>query len=205
MKKLQNYIFEKEVKKHLLLQEKTQKWVDFQNISTILLLFESDYTEKNPFIKDVITTLNENGKKVTAWGYVQKDKSTKPNLPQFKILGKKCVDWLKRPKENYLQELFENNYDLLIDLTIDPIIPLQYIGLYSNALLKTGLNRPSNHFYDFKIILPALSTTEEKGEKNKEQQPQETEQPDFFSNNINEQNLFKEIFFYLKKIQTNDY
>lgn len=201
MKKLQNFIFEKRAKKHLLSQNETQKWVDFQHSNTIILLFESDYTEKNAYIKDVIATLDRSGKKVSAWGYVRKSQSARPILPQFKILGNKCVDWLMRPNEAYLRELSEKSYDLLIDLTINPIIPLQYISLLCNAPMKIGLNRPSNHFYNFKIILPELTSPEKSEMDNKTNQ--DTKQPVIFENN-NEQKLFEEIIFYLKKIQTND-
>ena len=51
MKKLNQYILKRRVAKFLKETNRAKRYVDYKNASTILLIFESDYIEKNRFIR----------------------------------------------------------------------------------------------------------------------------------------------------------
>ena len=203
MKKLNQYIFRKRTEKHLQTAIRNRRFVNYENANTVLLLFESDYIEKNRYIRKVITQLVADGKKVTGWGYIDNKKATTAQLPSFKIMDKSSINWLECPKEQLLKELCEDEYDLLIDLSLNDHLPLQYICLYANAAFKTGMSRTSDDILDFKIkITPSISDEMEADMKDENKVEFEDLNENMF--HTDQQFLFEQITFYLKNIQTKD-
>lgn len=203
MKKLNQYIFKRRAAKHLLLSARKKRWVDYNKANTILLLFESDYIEKNRFIRKIIETLNADGKKVSAWGFLDKKITNTAILPSFRILDRSTIDWLECPKEPFLRELAENEYDMLIDLTLQDVLPLQYVCLYANASFKTGMSRTMDDIIDFKIIIPPPITSEFHSE-NEEEDNIEFKDLNETLFHTDQQFLFEQIIHYLKNIRSKD-
>ncbi|HPT42570.1 MAG TPA: hypothetical protein PLH52_01870 [Paludibacteraceae bacterium] len=203
MKKLNQFLFKRRSAAHFAATDRNRRFVNYENANTVLLLFESDYIEKNRYIRKVIEQLAADGKKVTAWGYLYNKKATTANLPSFKIMDKSTVDWFECPKDQLLKELREETYDLLIDLTLTDHLPLQYICLYANAAFKTGMSRNIDNILDFKINIPLPENTETVSETT------EDNKSDFEDLNesmfhTDQQFLYELIIFYLKNIQTTD-
>ena len=67
-------------------------------------------------------------------------------------------------KSTLLQERFPDAvyYDLLIDLTTHPMLPLRYLAMYADADFKVGLNLGEG-IHDMLLSLPDL--TPEQGEE----------------------------------------
>lgn len=202
MRKLNQFIFKRRSAKHLQQCTRKRQWIDYEQAKTILLLFESDYIEKNRFIRQAIDSLAKDGKRVSAWGFLDKETTNTAILPSFKILDRSSVDWLERPKEPFLRELAEAEFDLLIDLTQHDIIPLQYVCLYADARLKMGMShRTMNDLLDFCISMPSPET--------ETRQAQITEDDNGNFNHLNEtpfhskqQFLYEQIIHYLKTIRS---
>ncbi len=203
MKKLNQYIFKRRVSKFLKETGRTKRYVDYRNANTILLLFVSDYIEKNRFIRKAIELLTVDGKKVFAWGFLDKKMTSTAILPTFKILDRSSIDWFGCPKAPYLKELMENEYDMLIDLTLSDYLPLQYACLYANASLKTGESRSMDEILDFVIKIPQPDPQEmpENDEERRKIEFQDLNESLFHTD---QQYLFEQLIFYLKKIKTND-
>ena len=187
LEKLISYIFSRHAKRNINHTDCEKKFVNYSDAKTVLLLFESDFMEKNIAIRNIIRTMNAEGKKVTAWGYIDKKLVNTPILPDFRILNNQDLDFFRKPKEQFLQEIAELNFDLLIDLTVREIIPLQYLALHSNATLKTGLKKNKIPIYDFMIEI-----------HNNHNETSESE------SELNARYIFNQILFYLKSIQTKD-
>lgn len=66
------------------------------------------------------------------------DKTTLP-FEKLEIIYRKDLNWYYRPKQMTLGVC-----DLLIDLTLKPVLPLQFLTLMSNATLKVGADQPWN-------------------------------------------------------------
>lgn len=203
MKKLNQFLFKRRSATHLAATDRNRRFVNYENANTILLLFESDYIEKNRYIRKVIEMLTGDGKKVKAWGYLYNKKATTANLPSFKIMDKNSVDWFECPKEQLLKELREETYDLLIDLTLTNHLPLQYICLYANAAFKTGMSRNIDNILDFKIKIPLQENIETFSE-NIEDNKSDFEDLNESMFHTDQQFLYELIIFYLKNIQTTD-
>ena len=189
-KKLNNYLFKKRAQKYLSLTPREHHFVNYKKAKTILLLFESDYSEKNLSVRRIINQMRLDGKKVSAWGFIDKKEVDTAILPDFRILHHKQTDFFHKPLISYLNELQYNEFDLLIDLSVTPIIPLEYLALYALASFKTGIRKTEVPMYDFVLDVKNLQT--------------ETESEEQFENPVDETYLYNQIIFYLKSIQTTD-
>lgn len=190
MKKINSFIFQRRAKKYLINNVRERRFVNYDKAKNILLLFESDFSEKNPQIRKMIHKLQQDGKKISAWGFVNKKEVLTSILPDFRILHHKEADSFKKPLPSYLNELENQEFDLLIDLTLNPIIPLQYIAMYANASCKTGIRKSKLPIYDFVLDVENFATSPIADESMESQ--------------IDQTYLFNQIIFYLKSIQTND-
>ncbi len=187
MKELNNYLFNKRAQKYLNTTVRERKFINYSQAKTVLLLFESDFYEKNPVILKIIADLQQDGKKVCSWGYIDKKEASTSIMPDFRILNHKQTDFFKRPQESYINELENYEYDLLIDLSIEPHISLQYMALYANVACKTGIRKNDLPIYDFMIDVKNVETPEDTNESP-----------------VDQLYVYNQIIFYLKSIQSND-
>ncbi len=146
----------------------------YDNVRSVLVLYESDFIEKNTVVKAIRDELLKQDKDVVLWGFCDKKEITSLVLPQSRIMGRRDINILGAPKEDIIADLQKRQYDLLIDLTQRPVLPLRYVAMYARADFRAGLNM-EGATHELLINTP----------------PQET--PQF---------LFEQIVKYLKMIQT---
>lgn len=128
----------------------------------VMLIYESDPLERNDAIKTIRQDLLKRQMDVTMWGYVEKKEINSLVLPQSRILGLQDYNFLGKPRDYVLNDLQAEHYDLLIDLTTRPLLPLRYIAMYTNADFKAGLNLGEG-IHDMLLSLPNFSP--EQGEE----------------------------------------
>ena len=119
----------------------------------VLIIYESDVLERNDAMKTIRQDLLRRQMDVTMWGYVEKKEITSLVLPQSRILGLQDYNWLGKPRDYVIKDLQANRYDLLIDLTTRPLLPLRYLTMYAQADFKAGLNLGEG-LHDMLISLP---------------------------------------------------
>ncbi len=122
----------------------------------IIILYESDGLERTDNIKTIRQELLRRQMDVTMWGYVEKKEITTLILPQSRILGLNDYNLLGKPRDYVLTDLQAEHYDLLIDLTTRPLLPLRYLALFTNADFKVGMNLGEG-IHDMLISLPDFS------------------------------------------------
>ena len=120
----------------------------------VLLLYESDILEKNPEVKEIIRRLMHEERDVTAWGYLDVKNPRSAILPQSRVLGRRDITFLHDLKQSVQEELRERQYDLLIDLTEHPCLPLHYAAMYAQAAFKTGRHIVEG-IHDLMVDMPA--------------------------------------------------
>jgi len=184
---INNFLFKKRAQNYLNTTEREHRFVSYDKAKTVLILFESDYNEKNPNIRKIIQSLQQDGKKVSAWGFIDKKEVTSAILPDFRILHHQQTDFFHKPDPAFFRELENLQFDLLIDLSLQLHYPLEYIALYANAYCKTGLRKTELPIYDFMLDMESIKSTMDEEE-----------------NPIDEIYLYNQIIFYLKSIQTTD-
>lgn len=172
--KLSDWIFNYIRKKN---PRQTHCFPDWNRVKTILILFESDITEKNLNIKQIIKELQQDGKDVTAWGYVDNKRAQSGILRDYRILAQQDINIFRKPKEWHLKDFQRMHFDVVIDLSINDLLPLQYLMLYADANFKTGKQTKEPYMADFMVMNG------------------DNDDPTF---------LFDQIIHYLKNIRSND-
>jgi len=190
MFKINTYLFNTRAQKYMSITPREHRFVSYKKAKTILLLFESDYSEKNQNIHNIINELQHDGKKVTAWGFIDKKEIATAIYPDFRILHHKQTDFSHKPLVSFVNELQNLKFDLLIDLTTKQVIPLEYLALYANASFKAGIRKTKLPIYDFILDIDSV--------------PIETESTEPSETTVDENYLYNQIIFYLKSIQTTD-
>lgn len=136
------------------------EYKSYDAVRSFFILYESDWLERNAEIKQMIRQIRDDGKSVVAWGYCDKKDIQAPNLPESRILGPKNMNLWDKPLPDVLQDLGRRQFDVLIDLTTQPLLPLQYIAMYAPAALRIG-SRAEDGVYDMVIPMPADAAPED--------------------------------------------
>ena len=187
LKILDEFIFRLSAKRHLKVAVRERRFVTYKKAKSVFLLFESDFLEKNKEMRSIIQSLQQDGKKVVAWGFLDKKDVSTSLMPDFRVLNHEQTNFFDCPKSMFLSELDALEFDLLIDLTLQPILPLQYMALYAKASCKVGIRKSELQLYDFILEVDGLLAEKEAiGEK------------------LDQKELFNQIIFYLKSIQSSD-
>lgn len=171
--KLKDYIFRHYLKRQ---PQRHATFPDYDNIRSVLILFESDFQERNLTIKAFKEQLSKEEKEVVIWGYVDKKDISSAILPYSRIIGKNDVTIFETVKDDILTDLQRREFDLMIDLTQNHCLPLHYLAMHARAQFKAGLDLMDG-IHDFRMHMV----------------PQQT--PNF---------LFDQIIYYLKNIHSND-
>ena len=182
MNKLKQYIFEYLRKKQ---EPRNPRFPHFDQPLKVMIIYESDVLERNDAIKSIRQDLLRRQMDVTMWGYVEKKEITTLILPQSRILGVDDYNLLGKPRDYVLTDLLAEHYDLLIELTTRPLLPLRYLAMYTDADFKVGMNLGEG-IHDMLISLPDLS-------------PEQGEEAE-----IEASWLYHQILSYLTTIKSND-
>ena len=160
MNKIKQFVFEYLRKR---MPERATRFPHLDQPLKLIIIYESDVLERNDAIKTIRQELLRKQMDVTMWGYVEKKDIQTLILPQSRILGVNDYNFLGKPRDYVLNDLLAEHYDLLIDLTTRPLLPLRYIALYTQADFKAGLNLGEG-IHDMLLSLPDLDTENAKPE-----------------------------------------
>jgi len=144
--KLRQAIFNRVVRRQPRRNVAYPRWKD---VSSVFILYESEWTERNPQIRAIVQQLQEKDKQIVAWGWLKKDKIESPILPESRVIGPRDYNLWHKPKAEVLQFLQSHPFDVLIDLTATPVLPMQYIALLCQAKFKIGA--VSSPLYDMVV------------------------------------------------------
>ena len=143
--------------------QRSVRFPHFEKPVKALVIYESDMLERNDAIKAIRQDMLRLQMDITMWGYVAKKEIISPILPQSRILGQKDYGFFGKPQQHVLEDLRKEHYDVLIDLTTQPCLPLRYIALYADAECKVGLHLGEG-VHDLLIAPPGLDTVNAKPE-----------------------------------------
>lgn len=169
--------------------QREAKWPHWESVKHVLVLYESDFVEKNPAIRTIRTELQKHHIDAVFWGYVPKKEVQSAVLPQSRIVGMKDFTFLGYPRKELVQDLQQQEYDLVIDLNQSNALPLRYLCLLAKAGFKSGMAAPTG----LDALGQRWESVKSPCDLQINTQPQET--PEF---------LFQQILHYLTNIQSND-
>jgi len=131
--KYHNYKFKKATKN---LRTKRSS-VDFDRAETVALLFDATELNNREVVLKFAKSLEKKGKKVRLLGFVNiKEETDNLAFPNF---NQKELDLALLPtKSTDAQEFMKRDFDILINLSLDETVPLEYIAAMSNAKFRVG-------------------------------------------------------------------
>lgn len=156
MQKLRQYVFE------YLRHKMPGRVVRFPHLDKplkVMIIYESDVLERNDEIKAIRQDLLRRQMDVSMWGYVAKKDIQTLILPQSRIVGLGDFNFLGRLKDEVLDDLRLEHYDLLIDLSTQVLLPLRYLTMYADADFKVGLHLGEG-LHDMLISMPVETPAE---------------------------------------------
>lgn len=186
--KLAKLLFNRKLRSTTSKLETSKKFVDYKHAQSVLIVFESNYSEKNPEIKRIVESLVVDGKTVTVWGYVQKKQTLQSELLHYKMFCTSDFDFLQRPKEHIAGHIDALNVDLLLDLNTRDFLGVDYLLLSANARFKCGVRKNPPKLFDFTLDLSGHYPDD----------PKQEHENDYL-------NIYNQLIFYLKNIQSKDY
>ncbi|MBR1878182.1 MAG: hypothetical protein IJ814_04155 [Paludibacteraceae bacterium] len=145
--------------------ERTLRFPHFDRPLSVLVIFESDMLEQNNAVKTIQQDLRRKGMNVSTWGFAPKKAKdiTSPVLPQSRIVGLDDYNLFGKLRQEVAEDLCATRYDLMLDLSTRPLLPLRYMAMYAQADFKAGLNLGEG-IHDMLISPPDLNTEQARPE-----------------------------------------
>jgi len=164
LRRLRNLAFEKQLKKDIANNERDHRQFNVDDVSSIGVLYHLTNEETDKMVNEFVDELKGKSRKVQVLGlhndnyiphyYIQK-------LTWF-MLSPKTVNWYNKPIAPFAKSFCEEEFDLLIDLTLEDYNPLIYAGSLSKAHFKTGRYTERNaKYYDLMIHSEQVETLPE--------------------------------------------
>ena len=187
MKNINYTIFKRTARNYSKKNPRERRFVDYENAKSILLLYECNTKKDSENILEIANRLKSDNKKVEIIAFCPQKNSVLPNSSIIQVFSNKETSITKKPSKELLDSLKAKQFDIVINLCTDKLLPVMYMVLYSNAPFKIGTYTYEPELYDFILsINPEGLNTQ---------------------NNLDNSNLlfiFNEIFFYLKGIKSKD-
>lgn len=123
---------------------------------SIAVIYRSEDEAVHRIVKNYIKYLKEEEgiRKLMAYSYFDgKDEpSYLQSILEFDYFTRKDINWHGKPNPSVISNFVNEPYDILIDLTEEPCLPLRYVLVESKAKFKVGQHNAANEpFFDLLI------------------------------------------------------
>lgn len=157
IKYIRSYIVHYLIRRSLATLSRSKKVVNLTNASTIGILFsmldEQDYL----YVNSVVNQLIANGKDVRIIAFLPQKQIPNYYIAKLKmdLITLKDLNFLGICKKPFCESFIQEEFDLLIDLSSDDYLPLNYISGLSHASFKAGrYSEKMIEVYDFMVKKP---------------------------------------------------
>jgi len=135
-------------------KKRKPKAIGVGQAQSIGIIFDASEKENLEIIKKYVSSLKEEKKKVQVLGYYNlKELPFELNSKlDYDYFSKKDVNWHLKPNNPVITNFASEPFDILLNLTVDVVLPIQYVFAMSKSNFKVG--RASNKhlaFYDLSI------------------------------------------------------
>ncbi len=131
-----NYSLNQEIKS----VRRNKMFLNLEEAKTIGIVFDATENDNFELVKKYIIYLKELKKRVKAIGYFNM-KDTPPmaySKLEYDFFSLKDLGWNNVPKNIYVKNFIDDQFDILLDLNMQDSFPLRYISSLSRAKFKVG-------------------------------------------------------------------
>lgn len=174
---IKNYIGRWQLKREVNTQRLTRKFIPFAQVNHIGIVYNADDVENERVVSNYANVLRAEGKKVFMLGYVNEKHlpTSRKFLLNSEFFWREKLNGINLPIKGQIGQFLQLEFDLLLNLYFEPVLPMQAISAYSKAKYRVGANIVDGlAFYDFMVDVGP-----------KQNLPFLIEQIDFYLRNIN--------------------
>jgi len=126
---------------------------NLKDAKRITILFDATLTEDIKLVKKFVLKLSSGKELVSALGYVnEKDRGFEHlSSLHFDFFSNQELNWYRKPEGMIIDNFLKEEYDILIDLSLNEFYPLTYMLVTSPAKFKVGRSRDDINVFDLSI------------------------------------------------------
>lgn len=151
--KIKALIGSRVLEKKLRNQKRSVSVCNIKNAQNIGILYNATEFISFEIIRDFTKKLSQNNPNVTILGYVDSKKLIDHYLYRkgFDFFSRNDLNWYYKPVSEVADKFMKQPFDLLINLSLEAIYPIQYIIASSPATFKVGKFSPEEKYLDLMI------------------------------------------------------
>jgi hypothetical protein len=151
--KIKALIGSRVLEKKLRNQKRSVSVCNIKNAQNIGILYNATEFISFEIIRDFTKKLSQNNPNVTILGYVDSKKLIDHYLYRkgFDFFSRNDLNWYYKPVSEVADKFMKQPFDLLINLSLEAIYPIQYIIASSPATFKVGKFSPDEKYLDLMI------------------------------------------------------
>ena len=151
-------------KSRLKLVKRRKQLVNLHEAKTICIAYNVTSQEAFRTVKTMVKDLTTKQRQVMALGFINRE-----SIPNYCVaansgyyFNQRDLNWYGGPKNDYIKELINKEFDILIDLTLEDVFVLQYVSGLSRSKLKVGrYSKTHENYFDLMINLKKTATLED--------------------------------------------
>ena len=154
------YSYNKEISR----TDQQRRITNIQDAKRIGILYTLNDIHDYDQVSEFVSELQHEHKEVKALGFVKNKNLISRFLPKlsFDFFSKKDLTWFYKPIHSTVKDFIENEFDILIDLSLQDSFPLKYISGLSRSLCRVGRFSDENtRFYDLMIDVDSVVNADE--------------------------------------------
>ncbi len=132
------------------------------DISSIVLLYYIDDYSKYDMVYKNIKDFTAKGKSVFSVLFVKKGVVSEEKRINMLLFTQSDCSWLSVPNGTIMLDALSLSADVLIDLSLTDILPLQYVVANSQIACKVAMRKGNTFLYDLMIDMKEEDVTESK-------------------------------------------
>ena len=138
------------LKKDLRFHNASRKSVNLGEAKEIGILFDATDTDQKQIVENFTKQLKEQNKKTVLLGFYN---FPKPAINfSFDYFNRKNLNWHLEPIGHIVDNFIQRKFDILINLSVKEIVPLEYIAALSQAKFRVGpYEKDKTYCYDLMI------------------------------------------------------
>lgn len=173
---IKNNIGRWQLGRELRTQKGKRKRIPFDQMNHIGIVYDANNNENEGILTTYANELRAQGKKVFMLGFVNEKElpATKKLVLNSEFFWKAKLTGLNLPDKGKIGQFLQLEFDLLLNVYLEPVLPLMAITAYSHAKYKVGPYLDGGlPYYDFMVDI-----------KPRNEIPFLIEQMDFYLRNI---------------------
>ncbi|MES2780151.1 MAG: hypothetical protein V4651_09680 [Bacteroidota bacterium] len=151
---IKNYIGRWQLERELGQKKIKHKRVPFNEVNHIGIVYDADSIQHEQLVAQYANELRTEGKKVFLMGYVNQKNlpPTKKFVLHSEFFWKEKLNGINLPIKGKIGQFLQLDFDLLLNLYFEPILPMQAMAVYSQAKYRVASNMTGGlDYYDAMI------------------------------------------------------